>query len=132
MIKLPVLTEKKFHICITILFQFKFWKYWFQGQMRRKLANFPGVATPARPSKCICNRSKLLATAVTVWALIFWWKNFKITLYFLFGEPRFCLMFNLSKNKGFESEALLKKCLIHFLPWRNLVNNKNTKNASFK
>ena len=32
----------------------------------------------------------------------------KIALYSLFGQPGFCLIFILSKNKGFQSKALLK------------------------
>ena len=35
-------------------------------------------------------------------------KCLKITLYSLFGQPGFCLIFILSKNKGFQSVALLK------------------------
>ena len=46
-------------------------------------------------------------------------------LYSLFGQPVFCSIFILSKNKGFGLE-LYWKCLFHLLSWRNLVNNKNT------
>ena len=53
-------------------------------------------------------------------ALIFWWMHLKIALYSLFRQPGFCLIFILSKNKGFQSGTLLK-CQLHLLPWKNFV-----------
>ena len=50
------------------------------------------------------------------YALTFWWMRGKIALYSLFGQSQFCLIFILSKNNDFQSEALL-----------NIHNSLNTK-----
>ena len=53
-------------------------------------------------------------------ALIFWLMCLRIALYSLFGQPELCLIFILSKITIFSLE-FYSKCLLHLLPWRNLI-----------
>ena len=45
--------------------------------------------------------------------------GWKLHVYSLFGQPGFCLISILNKNKGFQE--LYWKCLLHLLPLKNLV-----------
>ena len=108
------------------------------------MQNVPGVVTNTRIPYCIWDKPNLLANtslcsdssqytilsqSLVQIGLIFWWKCLKTTFSFFIGQPGFCLIFILSKNKVFQSGALLK------MPpsSRNLVSNKSTlKKCSFQ
>ena len=116
------------------------------------MQNFPGAATPPAPH-CIWDKPNFFANtshATFSQSLLnedfFFYFRYRpwysdsdqwptdqliLHLYSLFGQPVFCSIFILSKNKGFGLE-LYWKCLFHLFSWKNLVNNKNTlKNADF-
>ena len=110
------------------------------------MQNFPGAATPPDPplylgqTKLFCQHFACNIFPITgQWRFFFFyfrdrpwycdsdqWPTDQLILYLysLFGQPVFCSIFILSKNKGFGLE-LYWKCFFHLLSWRNLVNNKN-------
>ena len=59
--------KKNFHIYIKILFEFKFWKYWFQGQMRRKLANFSWRCNSPQTPKMYLQQIKVVRNSWICW-----------------------------------------------------------------
>ena len=103
-----------------------------------KLQNLAGVANNPRPPNCIWYKPSLFASTslcslssqypifcqslVNAHFFYFWNRSWysdesvwKLHVYSLFGQPGFCLIFILSKNKGFESVILLKMLLTQWV-----------------
>ena len=105
-------------IYITILCQFKCYRYL---KWRWTLQKFPGIVASPRPCNCTWNKPKLVAkqtfsqllinadfALLPGYAVRFWWMWLKIALHTLFRQPRFWLVFILSKNNCFQPGASLK------------------------
>ena len=140
--------KKNVYMYITILYQFKCWKYYFQALAGVRIAKLLWGNTDPWTSKMYLEQTKLVHLHLSLLGL-FWIRNNFFILndqcrFFIFGIGPDILMnvlgdcvifllwavwalfnFILSKNKAILSSALLKMqillLLFYFLPWKNFV-----------